>query len=941
MRLDLYAEGGYSGGGITENGGNISGPLLLAGNPSQTLEAVPKQYVDAYYNSINAGNLVAGTLPAARLPNFTGDLQSSPGTTQLTLNNSGVSAGEYSKVTVNSKGIVTGGSNIGDSDIPFGINWSKINQGTLPSSLSGYGITNGVSVSGATMLGFLTISNEPTLGNHIATKQYVDSLVSGGGIAVGDILRKPYSTTPSGFLKCNGAELLKADYANLYAVIGDSFKHETVPGNGRPWEQQYQINATQSGDLSPWVAETGVLPASMYYSSVAVTKNRVYLVGLWAGGYSGGVYTAPINTDGSIGTWTTGNTLPSTMAITTLIVTKNRLYAISGYSDNSSSVPYVYTAAINGDGTLGAWGNGPTLPAGTGFSVSFVTKNRVYVVGGTNGASSTNIVYTATINSDGTLNAWSTGTSFPVNITAAAVFITKNRVFICGGTQNGYSNNAIYTASINVDGTIGTWVLNNVHLPESCTSPQYFIVKNTAYIVGGYNASNVTTSNRMYYASIKSDGTLGEFAASPNALPWNMWGGETFVVKNKVYICAGQIGGGGSASNVIMSASLVGGSNDYSSYYTEDTTNYLTPGAGKPWQQQYQINTTQSTDITGWTSASSNLPGQLGNSQAVVTKNRVYLLGGNVSGTSVSTVYTASINADGTLGNWATGTILPSAINASQVIAFRNKVYIIGGSTANVYSADINADGTLGTWVLGTALPVIAGYGTAVITRNRIYIIGCYINGSYSGVTYTAPINSDGTLGTWTTGTTIPVAYCTGGVAITKNKIYYCGGWNGGLSNTVYYATINSDGFISSWSVHSTMPGGLLASQCIVTKNRLYMFGGFNGNTSTTSAVYTAPIDDNGNLGTWTTGSSISIAIGYSASVITKNRIYLMGGNVSGSNVTTSAVITASISSGMNDYSSYFDGSQLGEVPLNNSDKFLLPDLSADEPFGSYSYIKY
>ena len=24
MRLDLYAEGGYSGGGITENGGNIS-----------------------------------------------------------------------------------------------------------------------------------------------------------------------------------------------------------------------------------------------------------------------------------------------------------------------------------------------------------------------------------------------------------------------------------------------------------------------------------------------------------------------------------------------------------------------------------------------------------------------------------------------------------------------------------------------------------------------------------------------------------------------------------------------------------------------------------------------------------------------------------------------------------------------------------------------------
>ena len=53
-------------------------------------------------------------------------------------------------------------------------------------------------------------------------------------------------------------------------------------------------------------------------------------------------------------------------------------------------------------------------------------------------------------------------------------------------------------------------------------------------------------------------------------------------------------------------------------------------------------------DITGWTTGTS-LPGVLSYAQAIVTKSRVYLLGG-YNGGGVATVYTAPINADGTLG---------------------------------------------------------------------------------------------------------------------------------------------------------------------------------------------------------------------------------------------------------------------------------------------------
>ena len=70
----------------------------------------------------------------------------------LTLANTGVTAGTYSLVTVNSKGLATSGSNptsisglgvtLSASDIP-NLSWSKITTG-LPTTLSGYGITDAV-----------------------------------------------------------------------------------------------------------------------------------------------------------------------------------------------------------------------------------------------------------------------------------------------------------------------------------------------------------------------------------------------------------------------------------------------------------------------------------------------------------------------------------------------------------------------------------------------------------------------------------------------------------------------------------------------------------------------------------------------------------------------------------------------------------------------------
>lgn len=95
--------------------------------------------------ALNASNLGSGTVPAARMPAFTGDATAAAGTTALTLSNSGVTAGTYPKVTVDAKGRVTVGANLIEADIPA---LSIAKTTGLQTALSGKAPLTGAGVSG-------------------------------------------------------------------------------------------------------------------------------------------------------------------------------------------------------------------------------------------------------------------------------------------------------------------------------------------------------------------------------------------------------------------------------------------------------------------------------------------------------------------------------------------------------------------------------------------------------------------------------------------------------------------------------------------------------------------------------------------------------------------------------------------------------------------------
>jgi len=559
MRARVYSNSGNLPGGFTFRGGDLTGVLLLAGNPTRELEAAPKQYVDALFSNLNTANITSGIFPVSRLPDFAGDVSKPAGSSTVNLISVGITPGNFTRPNIDVRGRVVGGGALTEADIP-NMSWNRVSIGR-PTTLSGYGITDGVSLAGGILSGFLSFNGAITGTLQAVTKQYIDSGgPSGVSVAVGDIIRRASSVTPAGFLRCNGAWVSTTTFADLYAVIGDTFTNPLVIGSGQPWRQQYDINTSQSGGITGWTTGTS-LPGVLSYSSAIVTRNRVFLLGGGNGAIGvSTVFTAPINSDGTLGTWTTSTSLPGVSHASSAIVTRNRVFLLGGWGAGIDAVSTVRTAPINADGTLGVWTTGTSLPGVLMASSAIVTRNRVFLLGGwVTNMITTSVVFTAPINSDGTLGVWTTSTVLPVALGNTQAIVTRNRVFLLGGWISGVGAiSTVYTTTINADGTLGAWT-TGTSLPGGLTHSQTIVTQNRVFLLGG------SETNIVYTAPINSDGTLGVWSTGAS-LPGVLGVSQAIVTSSRVFLLGGWVSANISTSTV-YTAPILGGLNDYSPYY--------------------------------------------------------------------------------------------------------------------------------------------------------------------------------------------------------------------------------------------------------------------------------------------------------------------------------------------------------------------------------------
>ena len=246
-------------------------------------------------------------------------------------------------------------------------------------------------------------------------------------------------------------------------------------------------------------------------------------------------------------------------------------------------------------------------------------------------------------------------------------------------------------------------------------------------------------------------------------------------------------------------------------------------------------------------------------------------------------------------------TVDSSSTTSSLVLLSDTTGLITSGDTVITNEGDLTLGSvaessvtyTLGSWSTGTSLPGPLTYSQVAIVGDNIYLLGGFNDSAYVGTVYTASIAS-GSIGTWSTGTSLPGALGQSQVAIVGDNIYLLGGYDGSSHvSTVYTASIAS-GSIGTWSTGTSLPGALGESQVAIVGDNIYLLGGNDG-TPVVNTVYYADISS-GSIGSWNTGTSLPGALYYSQVAIVGDNIYLLGG--ANSSTAISTVYTASIASG-------------------------------------------
>ena len=98
---------------------------------------------------------------------------------------------------------------------------------------------------------------------------------------------------------------------------------------------------------------------------------------------------------------------------TTAIEYNGYVYVMGGYNNSVGNYSTVYSAPLNSNGSVGTWNTTTALPQNIYFATSVEYNGYVYVMGGDDGSSVLTTVYYAPLNTNGTLGSWSSTTSLP------------------------------------------------------------------------------------------------------------------------------------------------------------------------------------------------------------------------------------------------------------------------------------------------------------------------------------------------------------------------------------------------------------------------------------------------------------------------------------------------------------------------------------------------
>lgn len=743
--------------GETDLGFIFRGPLILYDDPRTPREAATKRYVDNKLGNLDAGVLTGGVISVDTLPAFSGDVVMDAGSEVVELTPTGVIAGSYTKATVDAKGRIVYATSLSQSDIPQ-LDWSKIVK-NKPTTLEGYGIQDGLSISGGSVGPGFGVESLPQDDLHLINRAYFNQRLEELNILpVGSIVEFPTINGPDGYLKANGALVSKTTYPELYSVIGNKFsKLRMQLGYGRPWEQQYD----SSGDTTPpQLEELGSINTYTYnkYGEATVfsTNEHMYLIGNSVRPDIGTVQaiksTSPSNYDDFIdlaiyeGDGTTDNIREVVMKP---LPTDTPFIHISGKSTDSLYLRNELSmrSVARGHNILtllifGHEGGNVTLPLPTTYESWVTGKSGFEQYEGRITSMSIDLRGSSINIGDVTL---SRGDNF--NQTFNVTWTNLGVLFIHPDTGE---VNGIGHGSVSASGTIKL----NGFVNSTTDEVSYTVSLNRFY--SQHSSASYVLSNpyvRNYTISTSRD-TL----SSPISATARIVKGDGNYSKNFPKPPHGE-----TRATPIIETVLLPSKNSGKSYGISGAeaatiiyANPATPPLTKSFWEHGGNSVFTFPVVTSAKSSGSYLTHPVLNSEALLIKDKAYLFGGEISGIPVNNVQYSDSRTDGynkgyRFSKWKGVGTLPQAMSKGTVFYTGSKIYYLGGKTLNsisnkIYSVTLNQNGSLGTWTQEGLLPVpIYGHSVCILD-SVIYLIGGVTPNGDNRIVYKSEINPTGTI---------------------------------------------------------------------------------------------------------------------------------------------------------------------------------------------------
>lgn len=772
------------------------------------------------------------------------------------------------------------------------VNAWTTNANAVTSSTGGSGtsIYNGFMytvVGGATTVTYARVNSSGSIATAVSTAPLPSSPTS------------PALLTYNGYIYMvpGGGTVIRYARINTDGTIGD--------GTSASW-----------GSLT---ATSGALPNN---PSNQVVINNGFLYAFGTAPSSAGIYYGRLNADGTVTSWSSGS-LPQARISAAAVVANGYVLILGGSSDGLNGLTSNITAKLNTDGSVGAFSTTTAFGSQTYLHSAAVINGYVYVMGGSTASGATNgtaNVYYGRVSSTGTIPSWTLAANV---LPAARVYgsstATANGYIYYSGGQNtssvaqttlyytsgariqmigsldliGLGGGDLSDAAGNAGGTIyagkiysnsdleiaGNSQLNGglavggvANFRPVANSTSSFQIQNAS----GANLVNVDSTNSQISFNGGFNGETKAWTTNANALPAGLASPGTAIVNGYIYAIGGM---------------SIGASYSY----------WALGGAGSCTIRYAKLNADGS--IGTWSSATSSLSdcpsaANAFASSAVAVNGRIYVSIGN-SGTISSFKPNADGNVTGTVeqfswlscmnGRYPRG---PQSLFAANGFLYTNGGYDVGYTHLTRMALN-SATGTISGC---TDVDLVRGsnysYGSSsVVANGYLYTIGGDFTNCLGPSTQVrkVKINQDGTFGSETTTTALPVTMAFAGAVYSNGYLYVIGGAANVCAtanyNTVYYARVNSDGTVGTWNTSTnTLPVTRSLSQSQVYNGYIYSIGGANTTTGSQTGVYytstarvqiNASLDLVGDLGSNPTNES---ALGQAGGSITAGKINALGG---------------------------------------------------------------